>query len=124
MIPITTSIKQRKPGNNKFIINLKPFENKFICIVEFLKVYIERTSTLRKEETQLFISFHKPPKAVSRDTITRWIKSIIQETGIDVDLYKAHSTRSASSSYAKQNNTTIEDIIKTAGWENNNTCVF
>ena len=51
MIPITTSIKQRKPGNNKFIINLKPFENKFICIVEFLKVYIERTSTLRKEET-------------------------------------------------------------------------
>ena len=80
-----------------------------------------RTSTLRKEETQLLISFQKPHKAVSRYTNSRSIKSVIEGAGIDVDLYEAHTTRSASSSYAKQNNTTIDVVIKTAGWENNKT---
>ena len=52
--------------------------------------------------------------------MSRWIKSVIED-GIDVDLYKAHSTRWASSLYVKQNNTTIGDIIKTAGLKNNKT---
>ena len=86
MIRTATLIKQSKPGNIKFVIDLKPFENKSNCIGKCLKEYIERTSTLRKEETQFFISFHKRHKTVSRDTISRWIKSVIEETGIDVDL--------------------------------------
>ena len=94
---------------------MKPFENKSICIVECLKEYIARTSTLRKEGTQLFINFDESShKAVSRDIISRWIKFVIEDAGIDVDLYNAHGTRSAASSCAKQNNTTIDDIIKTA----------
>ena len=88
MMPITTLIKQSKPVNNKLVINLKPFENKSICIVECLKEYIERTWTLRKEETQMFISFHKPHEAVSRDTISKWIKSDIEKTGIDLTCIK------------------------------------
>ena len=34
IIAITTLIRQSKPGNYKFVINLKPFENKSISIVE------------------------------------------------------------------------------------------
>ena len=39
----------------------------------------------------------------------------------DVDLFEAHSTRSAASSYAKQNDTMIDDIMITAGQKNNKT---
>ena len=57
MLSMTTLIKQSKPGNNKLVIILKPFD---IYTVECLKEYIARTSTLWKAQTQLLLSSHKP----------------------------------------------------------------
>ena len=40
------------------------------------------------------------------------------EAGIDVEIFNAHSTRSASTSAAVQNKMNVEDILKTVGWSN------
>ena len=121
VIPIKALLKQSRPGNNNFSIQLKPFHDTSICIVETLKEYVLRTKKLRREESRLFISFQKPHKAASKDTISRWIKFVLQESGIDTEIFKSHSTRAASVSYAKSCNYPIEDILKTAGWSNNQT---
>ena len=40
----------------------------------------------------------------------------MQEAGIDIDSYKAHSTRAASTSAALQNGVPIDTILQTGGW--------
>jgi len=57
-----------------------------------LKEYLQRTETLRVTGSQLLISFQKPHKAVSGDTISRWIRTVMQMSEINLDVYKAHST--------------------------------
>ena len=38
------------------------------------------------------------------------------ESGIDTDLFKAHSTRAAAASAARDSDIPINDILKIAGW--------
>ena len=52
--------------------------------------------SLRNDEKQLLISCIKPHKAVSRDTISQWIKRFMTAAGIDTSVYKSHTTRAAS----------------------------
>ena len=40
------------------------------------------------------------------------------EAGIDTSIFKAHSTRSASTSAVKKDNIPIDHILKLAGWTN------
>ena len=53
--------------------------------------------------------------AVSRDTLSRWLREVMQEAGIVVNKYCAHSTRSAAVSSAKSKNVPIDIILQTAG---------
>ena len=59
-------------------------QNKSLCIVSLLREYIDRTSNLRGQETQLFISTQAPFKGVARATISRWVKRVMDKAGIDV----------------------------------------
>ena len=58
----------------------------------------------------------QPTKPASRDTIRRWMRTIMTDAGIDVK-YRPHSTRGAAASKAKKFLTT-EQIVKTIGWKN------
>ncbi len=71
---------------------------------------------LRGDEKRLFISIIKPHKVVVAATISRWIKTVMRLSGIDVDMYKSHSTRGASTSKANCSKVPISEIIKVAGW--------
>ena len=88
--------------------------------MEILRSYIDRTRSLRKCD-QLFISALKPYNAVSKVTISRWLKEVLYEAGIDVSHFKAHSTRAASVSRAKNANVNINEILVSAGWSNSRT---
>ena len=122
VIPIDDLLKNTTPKNRRFSIYLKPYpECPNLCVIDVLKTYVDCTRNLRKQETQLFISFKKPYTAVSRDTISRWLRRVLEEAGIDVEIFKAHSTRAASCAKAKHDNIPVDDIIKTAGWSNNRT---
>ena len=118
-ITINDLLKHNKPGNLKNCYEIRRYsKDPKICVFEALRVYIDRTARLRNNVQQLFISFRKPHTPISKSTISRWIKKVLEEAGIDVDMFKAHSTRAAASSCAKRDGTNINEILKTAGWTN------
>lgn len=86
-----------------------------ICPLLCLEEYIERTSKLRMDNT-LFISTIKPYKAVGAQTMSRWIKSVLEWSGIDVTVFKPHSTRHAAATAAFRASIPLDDILKKAGW--------
>ena len=86
------------------------------CVATVLDEYIDRTSSLRGEEQQLFISYANPHHGVSRDTISRWIRTVMQKAGVDTTLFKPHSTRAASTSKARSCNVSMLAVMKAASW--------
>jgi integrase len=69
------------------------------------------------------ISFQKPYKAVSADTVSRWLKKVLELAGIDTKKFGAHSTRSALTSAAKAMDISINTIMESAGWTQESTFV-
>lgn len=91
-------------------------ENKAVCPVETLRAYEERTKPIRGTETKLFISIIKPHKSVSSSTVARWLKKLLEEAGVDIGTFSAHSVRGASSSTASNMGVTTNDILEAADW--------
>lgn len=119
---IVEKIKQSRPGTKTPIVTLEPFPpDRRLCIITVIKEYIKRTADLRLGETKLLISYVKPHKVVTRDTIARWICMSLKNSGIDTNTYKAHSTRAAATSMAADRLVPIEDILAVAGWANTGT---
>ena len=87
-------------------------------MVTHLTEYLERTRVHRMEHSQLMLSYIKPFKPVSKDTIPRWVKLVLKSAGIDVQKYSAHSSRAASTSMCQAKGLNLEEILKTAGWSN------
>ena len=120
-IPVRKLLKHSNQRHQKTQLCLKKFSDKNICVVSHLKLYIEKTAALRGQHSQMFISYVQPHLPVSKDTISRWIKSVMVEAGIDTTVFKPHSTRAASSSAAVRDDVPIDQILKSAGWSNCNT---
>ena len=71
-------------------------ENIRLCPVHSLTLYLEKTRELRGTADQLFIAIIKPHLPVASCTIARWLKKVISNSGIDTNVFKAHSVRSAN----------------------------
>ena len=122
-IKIGDLLKQTRPGWQLADFTIKAYApDRRLCPCRTLAEYLRRTSELRSNGTErLFISWIKPHQAVSPDTISRWLKLVMAEAGINLDLFTAHSVRSAASSAASLANVPIETIMKTAGWSQSTT---
>ena len=115
---IMGDFKQSRKGHDNLKIALNAFEGDVrLCILNTLTVYLERTAVLRNS-SKLFISLVKPHNAVIKDTICRWLKSAMQLAGIDIDIFKPHSTRAAATSAAHRQGVPMADILSTADWAN------
>ena len=68
--------------------------------------------------TNLFLSIKRPHKAITKATIAQWIKTIFSLTGINANIFTAHSTRAASSSTAKNAGVSLTDILQMEDWTN------
>jgi hypothetical protein len=83
---------------------------------------LQQTEKIRNEGNptvnKLFVTTQKPFKTVTRDTICRWTRNILQKSGIDLNIFKAHSTRAASTI----NRVPLSTILRTAGWQKD--CTF
>ena len=116
-------VKQSAPGKDQPVLNIPRFPSDSpLCVGSVLDEYINRTSSLRGKVQQLFISFAKPHHGVSKDTIYRWIKKVMQQAGIDTSVFKPHSTRAASTSKARSCNVSLTSVMKAASWRSD--CVF
>lgn len=119
---LTSHTKTSKPWNPSHGIVVNAFEqNQDLCPVHTLKEYIKRTQNLRGNQNQLFISFTKPHKVVARDTISRWTKLVLVNSGVDTNTFKSHSTRAASASKARQKDVPLDVILSHVGWSTSST---
>lgn len=59
----------------------------------------------------------RPHQPVSQDTISRWTKDTLTLCGVDIKVFAAHSTRSASVSKAKEKEVPVHEIMAKAGWK-------
>ena len=117
------SLKHTKPSRPLQAIVYHKFNgNPKLCVAECAKLYIEIRKELVLPEIKQFLVTHgKTHKATSDDTISRWIKNTISSAGVDIHVFKAHSTRSASSSKAKQIGIPYMEILKRGSWKGGNT---
>ena len=114
---ISSPLKTRDPGTT---IHLSRFEQEELCIVRQVHQYLDMTEQIRKDD-RLLISFVKPHKQVSCDTVRRWILTVMRSTGIDTTHFKSHSTRASSTSAAFRNKVPIAAVMKAGMWKNQNT---
>ena len=55
-------------------------------------------------------------KAVSSSSVAHWLKSLLEEGGVNTSIFTAHSTRGASSSAATNVGVITNEILKVADW--------
>ena len=118
-VTIQQKLKQTKAGKHLDPIDLKAFaDDPRICIVQHLEEYLKRTAQLRGDHKQLLISYVKPHRPVSKETVARWVKEVLKLSGIDTNAYGPHSSRAALASFCQQKGLDIVTIMKSAGWSN------
>ena len=119
---VSKPLKQSKPGSKPTVVEFVAYpDNPNIYVVTTLKAYIARTSALRGDAPQLFVSYFKRIKLVSHDTISRWVKTVLQKSGIDVNFFKPHTTRVAAKSKAFLKSIPSEHILSVARWSSSAT---
>ena len=122
VINITEKVKQSKPGKHVKPISLGSYPpDRRVCVVTVYKEYLKRTKLLRKDSNSLLISYIKPYKEVNVSTISRWLRTIMVQAGIDMNMFTPGTTRSASVSAAHRAQVPLNTILKTGGWFVHNT---
>ena len=89
-------IRDRVKGTRKTlkptIISCISSNSEPLDVYSYMKAYIQKTESSRKEHSQLFLSWINK-KPVTRQTLARWLKLVLGFAGIDTSKFKAHSYR-------------------------------
>ena len=118
-VDITTDSLQKHStrGRSLEVITLKPFaSDRSVCVVNNLLHYMLRTKEVSNAGDFLVCSYVPPYKRVGTQTLSRWIKTVMNESGVDIGAFKAHSTRGASASKLAQLGTPLHEILKRGCW--------
>lgn len=123
IITITSIIKTSGIGRAQPVIALPFFTiNQNICPAKTLQSYLNRTVNLRNDSNgRLLLTIKKPHRAATSQSIGRWLKQTLCDSGIDTTIFTAHSTRHASTSAAARSGISVELIRKSAGWSDRST---
>ena len=86
-------------------------------------MYEKCTASFRIGESKstLLLSWIRKHEPFSSSTIARWIRACLQDAGVDIDTFKAHSVRGAACSTATWSGVTTMDILNAADWSNKGT---
>lgn len=114
--------KTTKVGQDLPVITFFTFgPDSKLCVINCLDIYLKRTEAWRAcndgySRDQLLLSFKKPHRPVVSCSVARWLKGFMSQAGINTAIFKAHSTRSAAVSKAKNAGVSTNDIMKQANW--------
>lgn len=125
IIKINEIIKTSAPNRQNPQLIIPFFNNKkSICPATTLISYMERTKPLRinSNNDKLIQTYKNPVHNCTSQSISRWIKETLKDSGVDVHIFSAYSTRHASTSAAHRSGVSIDVIRKTAGWTGNSMC--
>lgn len=98
-------------------------------VMEYVSVYLERTKSIRESHiaegrpkpTKLFLSW-LTKREVTAQTLSRWLKTSLDQAGIDTKQFTAHSIRGAGLSAAfNKGGANIQQIINAGSWSNTGT---
>ena len=113
----TEVLKHSRKGKALDKFECRAYVDKRLCVIACLKEYISRRNKIEGLTTdQLIITYRKPFKGASIDTMRRWINDIFIVNKI-VN-FSPHSCQAASSSKAKQIDVNIDEIIRRGRWKN------
>ncbi|XP_075990178.1 uncharacterized protein LOC142985821 [Anticarsia gemmatalis] len=117
-IAIIDIIKTSAPGRDQPILCLPFFkDNLNICPASVLKDYIFVTKNMRTTNAgNLLLTYKKPHRAATAQSLSRWIRQVLSDSGVDTTVFSPHSTRHAATSAARAAGLSIDTIRKTAGW--------
>ena len=112
--------KTKRPSKPQLTLTVHNYPHEqLLDVVSCLRLYLTKTKGFRKDTNQkhrLFLSLNKPYKPVVACTIARWLKTLMEKAGVDTSIFKAHSTRAASTSKAKKQGVSTSQIVKCANW--------
>lgn len=114
---VTDKVKQTREGYHIAPVEYLAYpEDERLCVIKYLKEYVQRTKEIRNNCQQLLICHARPHGPASKDSIARWCKTVLSSAGVDTSKFKAHSTRSAATSFLANNKVNIKDIMTSVGW--------
>lgn len=118
VIRIPARLKTSRVGKSQPLLSFRPFlEKPELCIFSLVSFYVNVTCDLRQDGCDsFFISFRSPHNAVSSQTLGRWVKSELNAAGVNINIFSAHFTRHASTSFAASKGINLDEIRRTAGW--------
>jgi site-specific recombinase XerD len=111
-------LKTSKPGTDRSVTICR-FTDSRICPVTCLEKYISRTEEIRGDSNQLFLSFTKPHKPVSSQSLSRWLVKVMRDCNVP-DVFGAHTTRAASTSRAAAHSD-INTVLRHGLWKSEKT---
>ena len=106
-------LKTSRHGHT-YVLKIEKYSDQSLCPLYTLKRYIERTSALR--QSRLLLISYQTYKAVTTSTIARWHRTVLELSGIDVSIFKAHSYRGAAASAAFNKGCSLSRILSTVDW--------
>ena len=95
-----------------------------LCPVEVIKSYISMTKEWRvgnNGRSSLFISHISPHDPIGTSSIARWIKDLLDLSGVDISVFQAHSVRGAASSKALMKGLSVKEILNKGNWSREST---
>ena len=94
-------------------------EDELLCPVEFIYAYLaQRSEIVTQDFTEFFINFGKAHHPASKDSLAQWEKEVMGNSGIDIEIFKPHSTRVASNSAAYKLGMPLQEVLKRGQWSN------
>ena len=79
-------------------------------ILKLHETYIQSSCHLN----QTHCSYGKLHNPITAPTLSRWLRMVLKNAGIDTDIFKAHSVRGASKTAAMNSNVPLDDVMKMA----------
>ena len=96
-------------------VTIKRFKDKKVCPYNAISHYINKTKNVRR--TQFLFVTSNNFKSVAPATLSRWVKNILQDAGVDTTVYKPHTTRHASASSFAYSTNNLAQTLKLGCWK-------
>ena len=103
-------------------------DERLLCPVRAVRYYLERTKQFRPSCKHLFISTGQEKKGISRNTISFWIRTVIDhgyssasEDDCRAVKVSAHKVHSIASSMPFKKNVAVSQILQAGTWKSQST---
>lgn len=103
-------------------------EDLLLCPVRTLRCYLSRTRDRRQPASRLFLPVSGVRQAVSKNTISSWISSVVRrayaaDNGAQHRLYSvsAHEVRALATSWRFSHNLALDSVMAAASWRSHST---